>query len=317
MHTIEQYWRNCELYGFIREEMPGKVCYRLPAHMGQGGFEVLGDTKTAMAVITDITLYKPWAVFECAHEKYLQFSQFYSGEANFYQKRSEIFQIEHGLNYFVNYPHLSSYKKVEANQRLVDVGLFYREGFFQSLLFELPDDFWETAARVLNPGLIPLPVIATICDQIKNCRLTGNKLNMFVYGKAHEALAITLDYIYAHKKPPPVYLSKQDRAALEQVKTILQRDITNPPRIEALSAALGMNQQKLMTGFKHLNGMTIYTYLKNIRMEHAAELLQENSMSISEISRYVGYHGDGHFQKAFKDIYSITLSGFRKELQEK
>lgn len=317
VYTIEEYWSNCEKYGMVREYFPGKMTFRLPPELGEGGFEIWGDRKTAMACLTDLTLHKPWVVFEHTGEKYLEFGQFYSGEVNFYKKRSEIYPVDHGLNYLVNYPPLSGYKKIEPGIRLINIGLFYREEFFNNLPYDLPADFWETAAMVLNPDLITFPQISLICEQLRNCRLTGTNLEMFVQGKALEALSLTIEYIYENRTEPSVCLTAEDRMALGRAKELIQKNIITPPSIKALSLSLGLNQRKLMAGFKQLNGITIYTYLKHLRMERAAELLQENSLAVSEIARRVGYHGDGHFQKAFRDIYGVTPSKIRKELQEK
>ena len=311
VYTIEEYWSNCERYGMIREYSPGKMTFRLLPEIGEGGFEIWGDRKTAMACLTDLTLHKPWVIFEHAGEKYLEFGQFYSGKVNYYQKRSEIYPVDHGLNYLVNSPPLSGYKKIEPGIRLINIGLFYREEFFKNLPYELPTDFWETAAMVLNPDLITLPQISLICEQLRNCCLTGTSLEMFVQGKALEALSLTVEYIYANRVRPSVYLNQEDRKALDRVKDLIQENIITPPSIKELSLSLGLNQRKLMAGFKQLNRITIYTYLKHLRMEKAAELLQENNLAVSEIARLVGYHGDGHFQKAFRDIYGVTPSKIR------
>ena len=315
MYTIEDYWNHCERYGFVREYSPGKMTFRLPPEIGVGGFEIWGNSKTAMVCLTDLTLHKPWVIFEHTGEKYLEFGQFYNGEVNYYKKRSEIYPIDHGLNYLVNYPPLSGYKKIESGIRLINIGLFYREEFFDNLPYELPVDFWETAAVVLNPDLITLPQISLICEQLRNCRLTGTNLEMFVQGKALEALSLTMEYIYTNRAKPSICLTGEDRTALARVKEIIQKNIITPPGIKELSLLLGLNQRKLMAGFKQLNGITIYTYLKHLRMEKAAELLKENDLAVSEIARLVGYHGDGHFQQAFKDIYGVTPSKIRKELQ--
>lgn len=315
MRTIEQYWQDCEDFGFLRSGIPGGLRFSLPPRLGEGGFEIWGDPSSAMACVTDLTLHKPCVLFEHTHEKYLEFGQLYAGDLSYYKKRSETFPVECGLNYLVNCPSLSGYKRMEPGIRLISVGISYRERFFDTLPFQLPEDFWETAAGVLNPDPVVLPPVTLICEQLKSCRLTGTQLELFVRGKALEALALTLHYVYAHRKAPAVRLTSQDRAALERVKELLRERLLSPPGIRELAVATGMNQRKLMAGFKQLNGITIYTYLKHLRMEKAAGLLQENSLPISEVARAVGYHGDGHFQKAFRDVYGVSPGRLCRELQ--
>lgn len=246
----------------------------------------------------------------------LEFGQFYQGDVSFYKKRNEAVAIEHGLNYLVNYPLFSAYKRMEVNIRLINVGITYREKFFETLPYALPEDFWETAASVLNPEALTLPAVTMICDQLKNCRLKGEPLKIFVQGKALEAFALTLDYIYAHKKEPSVRLSAFDRKALEAVKEQLSEQFRQPLPIKDLARSTGLNQQKLMSGFKQLNGLTIYEYVKRVRMEKAIELLLASDMPVLEIARSVGYCGDGHFHQAFREVYGTTPGKLRQAFHQ-
>ena len=315
MRTVEQYWQSFEDIGFIKEKIPGGYRYSILEHLGEGGFELWGDPGTCFACISDILYYKPLTILEYAQEKMIEFGQFYTGDVSFYQKKSNIHPVDHGLNYLVTPPFLVGYyKRMEAGQRLLNVGVCYREKFFETLPFTLPEDFWEAAAAVLNPGVLEFPAITAICEQIRNCRLTGTNLEMFIQGKGLEAFALTLEYIYKNKKREIVHLTAQDRKGLESVTKILEDNILSPPSIKNLALQLGMNQKKMMAGFKQINGVTIYGYLKRIRMQLASQLLQENSLSISEIAQAVGYHGDGHFQQAFREVYGVPPSKLRKEL---
>ena len=316
MRTIEQYWNDFEQRGFVRTESPGKICYSVPPESGTGGFEIWGDITSAPVCITDITLKKPMSILEYTDERYLQFGQFYSGETDIYQKKSELSPAEHGLNIYANQLPLLGYKRIAAGIRGVDAGMCLRAKFFDELPFPLPEDFWETAAAVLNPAAIALPELTAICNQLRDCRLTGLELSVFSLGKAYEALALILHYVYGQKRKAPLHLSAQDRKALETVRAILHQRLSSPPRIAELAAAVGLNQQKLMTGFQFLNGMTIYSYLKELRMKRAAEMLQQTELPVAEIALSVGYHGDGHFQKAFKDIYGVPPRALRKELHD-
>lgn len=314
MGAIEQCWEECEAYGFIRKETPRGLRFDLPPHLGEGGFEIWGDTTTVMVYKIDCVLRKQWVVFEYVKEKYLDFGVLNTGDINFYQKRTELFPIEAGLNCFVNYPFLAGYKKAAPGVRLNGMGLMYRENFFDTLPFALPEDFWESAASVLNPVPIVFPPITLICEQINSTSLVGANLKMFIYGKGIEALSLLLSYIYEHKKSPSIRLASQDRGDLEQIKNMLRGQYCNPPSIQEMAVSVGMNQRKLMAGFKQLNGMTIYAFVKHIRMEKAVELLRENVWSIREVAQAVGYHGDGHFQKAFRDVYGVTPGKLSKDL---
>ena len=315
IRTVEEYWLDFEKWGFIKEVLEHGVRYSLPERLGAGGFEIWGDTSTAMACVSDAVFSKPCVILESVHEKVLEFGQFYQGDVSFYKKKEEAVSIEHGLNYLVNYPLFSAYKRMEPRVRLINVGITYREKFFDALPYALPEDFWETAASVLNPEALTLPAITLICDQLRGCQLRGEAMKLFVQGKALEAFAITLEYLYTHKKEPTVRLSAFDRAALNSVKDLLAKRLSKPPQIKELARSTRLNEQKLMAGFKQLNGMTIYEYLKRVRMQKAIELLLESEAPVLEIAKSVGYHSDGHFHQIFREVYGTTPAKLRRAMQ--
>lgn len=53
-------------------------------------------------------------------------------------------------------------------------------------------------------------------------------------------------------------------------------------------------------------------YLHEIRIEKSSELLLDNTMTIEDISRRVGYKTTSHFIKVFKQFYFMTPLQYRK-----
>ncbi|WP_442862488.1 helix-turn-helix domain-containing protein [Bacillus sp. USDA818B3_A] len=49
-------------------------------------------------------------------------------------------------------------------------------------------------------------------------------------------------------------------------------------------------------------------------MEEAKDLLAFSDKSISEISNYLCFSSQSHFQKVFKDYYAITPQAYRKSV---
>ena len=76
--------------------------------------------------------------------------------------------------------------------------------------------------------------------------------------------------------------------------------------IESLSKQYLINPTTLKTMFKSVYGTSIAAHMKEHRMEQAAKLLWETSLSIAEIARSVGYDSQSRFTAAFKE-YSGKL----------
>jgi AraC-like DNA-binding protein len=317
MQPVEKYFTQFEKYGFRKESLPGITRYKAPAELGQGGFDIAGNVDTCYASIGDMTLYEDIILIQYVNEKLLSFGNYGSGDVDLYEKRPEAYPVGHGLNFQVNYPPLTGYMRMKAHERIICTGLILREKFIEEMLPDGQDDFWISAAGLININCgVLFPQLVLICGQIDQCKLTGIALEIFIRGKGMESFAMILDYLREHREKVPMRLSPQDKAEINKVKEILRGNITNPPSIKELARIARMNQQKLMAGFKQVTGSTIYGYLKNIRMEKTIELLQNTDMSVIEVARAVGYHGDGHFQQVFASVFGTTPSKARKELHK-
>lgn len=314
MRTIENYWKDFEDFGFIKQSEEGRCDYVLTGDKGEGGFRILGDPSCSFATVSDCTLFQPFVVREYVDEKGLVIGQYYAGQASYYHKKEEALEFEYGLNAYVNAVKFYGYKRIEPNIRLVNIGFGFREKFFSSLPIPLPDDFWERAANALNPERIVIPKITAICNSLKDCALEGDALTLYIHGKSLEVFALLYDYIYAKKPNPSVHLSPKDKIVLKEVKEFIEVNYADPLTIAELSKKFAINQQKLVSGFKDCFHTTINHYTKKMRMTKALDLLYEDELSIVDIARAIGYYGDGYFQKAFKETYGISPSQMRKDI---
>jgi AraC-like DNA-binding protein len=86
---------------------------------------------------------------------------------------------------------------------------------------------------------------------------------------------------------------------VERVKEILTRDLANPPTLEMLGQEVGCSPFYLSRIFSREVGHTIPQYLRNVRMERAAELLRTGRYNVTEAATEVGYSSLSHFSKAF------------------
>ncbi|HUB66936.1 MAG TPA: AraC family transcriptional regulator [Candidatus Methylacidiphilales bacterium] len=98
------------------------------------------------------------------------------------------------------------------------------------------------------------------------------------------------------------FCQRQKRVARERVErttAILRAHLAEPPDIEALGAQVGCSPFYLSRLFSKEMGMTIPQYLRQLRMERAAELLLAGRHNVTETAMEVGYSSLSHFSKAF------------------
>ncbi len=83
--------------------------------------------------------------------------------------------------------------------------------------------------------------------------------------------------------------------------------------IEALAKKYLINTSTLKTVFKAVYGMPVASYMKHYRVKEAARLLRDTGDSIAVIAGKVGYENQSKFTKAFKDIYHMLPTEYRKQ----
>ena len=66
--------------------------------------------------------------------------------------------------------------------------------------------------------------------------------------------------------------------------------------------------------FKEIYGLSIYAYLKEKRIQKAAELLRETNHEIGKIAGMVGYDNASKFSNSFKSIMGINPSEYKKSV---
>ncbi len=116
-----------------------------------------------------------------------------------------------------------------------------------------------------------------------------------------KALELMAHFLFA-PKDPELFCMRQKRVSRERVertKELLARDLVNPPTLETLGQEVGCSPFHLSRIFSREVGLTIPQYLRNLRMERAAELLRTGRYNVTEAATEVGYSSLSHFSKAF------------------
>jgi AraC-like DNA-binding protein len=91
-----------------------------------------------------------------------------------------------------------------------------------------------------------------------------------------KALELMAHFLFL-PKDPEFFCMRQKRVARDRVdrtKELLARDLANPPTLEMLGQEVGCSPFYLSRIFSREVGLTIPQYLRNLRMERAAELLR-------------------------------------------
>ena len=108
-------------------------------------------------------------------------------------------------------------------------------------------------------------------------------------------------------------LNTIDAEFMQKVDTIVNEQMANPEfSVTALSQQLAMSTSTLYRKIKALTGITSTDYIRKIKMQNAARLLQSGRYTVSEVSFKVGINSDKYFRQCFKDEYGVTPAEYVK-----
>jgi len=93
----------------------------------------------------------------------------------------------------------------------------------------------------------------------------------------------------------------------------IREHYAEPISLTEIANHFHFNPSYLSSFFASHNKEGFSEYLNRIRVEKAADLLQEADTSISEISGMVGYSDHSYFTKVFKKLMGVSPSQYRKQ----
>lgn len=98
---------------------------------------------------------------------------------------------------------------------------------------------------------------------------------------------------------------------IRKVLEYLQLNYSQEISLAYLADMVHASPSHLSKTFRQEVGSTITRHISKLRCGKAAQLLCDTTLSVSEISSYVGYPDNNYFVKVFKKQYGMTPTAFR------
>lgn len=107
--------------------------------------------------------------------------------------------------------------------------------------------------------------------------------------------------------------SIQRQIAIKNVLNYIIENYNRELTTEKLAKIVGYSEYHFIRFFKEQTGRTCKDYVNTIRLEKAASLLIDSSLSITEIAFEVGYNDLSYFIKVFRSKYGIPPHRYRRQ----
>ena len=152
------------------------------------------------------------------------------------------------------------------------------------------------------------PKLFRLLDEILNADATGAARRLWHEAKSLELLALITDELIAEASAQASHLSTSDVDRLGLVRHWLSEHFATTPTLSELARKVGMSETRLKAGFRALFGQSVFSCLREIRMNEARRLLAKRHLSVTEIAQRVGYANPSKIAAAYRRQYGMSPS---------
>lgn len=150
------------------------------------------------------------------------------------------------------------------------------------------------------------------------CELKKLNRNMItdqirMIGYLHMLLALLLENSSLSTLQGKAFFSSKEEY-VKNAAAYIQTNYCGKITVEEIANYVRLNRSYFGAIFKELTGMTPREFLIDFRIDKSKKLLSDMSMSISDVSRSVGYEDPLTFSKLFKKKVGVSPNTYRKKL---
>lgn len=106
---------------------------------------------------------------------------------------------------------------------------------------------------------------------------------------------------------------QDDENIVNRVENYVNKNMNKTLKLEELAAVCSLSPGYFSRMFKKETGKTLITYINEMKIEKAKELLKNSEAPIINISLDLGFDDCGYFIRVFKKITGVTPKAFREK----
>lgn len=122
------------------------------------------------------------------------------------------------------------------------------------------------------------------------------------------------NFIHISTAELPLQTTCRDEEFLVKLNRLISENLSSKEiNVKYLTEQMGMSRTPLYNKLKALTNMGVNDYINQLKIEKAAILLTQTSLSIVEISEEVGFEYQKYFSTLFKQIKGVTPTQYRSQ----
>lgn len=127
-----------------------------------------------------------------------------------------------------------------------------------------------------------------------------------------QALTSFTEQVHEIKKSFQNQFSENEDPLIRQTMNYVKKNVHQKLSVSIVADALGYHRSYLSAHFSTALGFHLNDYIYRCKLEEAKSLLRFTDKSISEISSYLYFSSQSHFQKRFRETFNMTPARYRQ-----
>lgn len=236
-----------------------------------------------------------------------------SGERRYFID-GEIYNVSPGNLVIV--PRDTIHRTMALNRRGYDrYVLYFTEESLGGLREELGE---ENFLRLISLGCVQLPAeqIPTVRERLERIYAEQQLGDPFSPAMMRSVLREILLTALRHGVKKSCALS-EGADKIQHVARYISENFTEPLTLDDAARMACMEKTYFSKRFKALTGFNFSSYITQLRLSAARQLLLNSEMNISEIAAQAGFSGSNYFGDVFLRVYGMSPTEYRKQRKER
>lgn len=156
--------------------------------------------------------------------------------------------------------------------------------------------------------VFPANELQAVFDELIRCGLQGTHYSVAAGEKLLESLVLKI----AAARAPWRGRETLAFSTYQQCRQHMQQHFRRLKTLQQIAAECRLNPAYLCRLFRRYDQQTPYQYLQRLKMNLAAERLQQPSVLVKQVAEEAGFGDPFHFSRAFKSVIGLSPDAFRR-----
>jgi len=109
-----------------------------------------------------------------------------------------------------------------------------------------------------------------------------------------------------------------DEALMERIMEVVNAHLDDSDfNVDTMTKEVGISRAQLHRKMKEMTGLPVSEFIRNIRLEQAVRLLEEQKINVTQVAYAVGFSNLAHFSTVFRKQFGISPTEYMEQKQAK